>query len=289
METTLIVGDLHLKQKFILPHVEQNMLDYGAKRVVFLGDAVNDWYASDSFEISVMQFFADWVKQKRESGIIVDVLLGNHDYCYIKGIEGPGTHFANISQVSKILMDQLEVKVATTVGNWLCTHAGVVQRWAEKYLKGYRRNSQWSAEEFADVINSILGQKPRNWKVLYTVGHARGGFDEPSPLWSDLSELSTNPANNLNQIVGHTPVEKVFHRKNEFNGNEFEIWGCDTMSVYGGNLQPIGTGEMLLAEWSEVYDDFSIRAIPFDKYDEASWNDVTWEYARTQGVRGEFW
>ena len=31
METTLIVGDLHLKQKFVLPQVDQIMLDFGEK------------------------------------------------------------------------------------------------------------------------------------------------------------------------------------------------------------------------------------------------------------------
>ena len=282
--TTLIVGDLHLKQEYVLPQVEQNMLDYGAKRVVFLGDAVNDWYASDKFEVSAMEYYADWVNRQREKGIVVDVLLGNHDYCYIKGIDGPGTIYANIPQVSKILIEQLEVQVATTVGDWLCTHAGVTQRWAKKYLKNYRRNSEWCAQEFADVLNQILKEKPRNWKVLYAVGHARGGWDEPSPLWADLRELSTNPAHGLNQIVGHTPVSEVFHRKNEFEGNEFEIWGCDTMSLYGGNLNPIGYGDMLLAEPNSAGTDFNISVVPYNKYDELAWGDTVWEYARRQGV-----
>ena len=288
METTLIVGDLHLKQKLVLPQVEQNMLVCGAKRVVFLGDAVNDWYASDQFEIEAMQFYADWVLGQRKKGVVVDVLLGNHDFCYIKGIEDSGTHYSNIPEVSKILREQLQVKVATTVGEWLCTHAGVTQRWAQKYLKSYRKDSAWSAFELAEALNYILEEKPRRWNELYTVGHARGGWDEPSPLWADLSELSMNPAYGLKQIVGHTPVNEAFHRKNEFKGNEFEIWGCDTLSVYGSNLEPIGNGYMLLAT-ANSDGGCDIEVVPFNKNDELAWRDACWEYARRQGICGVWW
>ena len=288
MKNVLIVGDLHLKQKWVLSQVEKNMKEYDACRVVFLGDATNDWYATDEFEVKAMRLFSQWISEMRDKGVTVDVLLGNHDYCYVKGTEGQGTHFVNIPEVSRIFREEIGFKVAVTVGSYLCSHAGLTQRWAEKYLKGYKRNSVWGANQFESELNSILAEKSRKWNVLDTAGHARGGWDEPSPLWADLKEVTTNPATSLKQIVGHTPVEKVFHRVNEFKGNEFEIWGCDTMSLYGGNLKPIGNGDMLLAEFDFEIQDYKISPVPFNLQDKLAWEDAMWEYARSQGV-SIFW
>ena len=75
--------------------------------------------------------------------------------------------------------------------------------------------------------------------------------------------------------MGHTPVNESFYRKNEFKGNEFEIWGCDTLSVYGGNLEPIGNGDMLLAT-DNSDGDYNIEVVPFDKNNELAWRDACW-------------
>ena len=41
---TLVVGDLHLKQQFVLPRIDGMLAgDAEIGRVVFLGDACDDW------------------------------------------------------------------------------------------------------------------------------------------------------------------------------------------------------------------------------------------------------
>ena len=75
---TLVVGDLHLKQNFILPAIDrllERRSDIG--RVVFLGDACDDWGATAADEISALRAQAIWAAARRSEGLLVDILIGN--------------------------------------------------------------------------------------------------------------------------------------------------------------------------------------------------------------------
>ena len=83
---TLVVGDLHLKQQFVLPRIDGMLAgDAEIGRVVFLGDACDDWGANEADELNAMEFYAKWVREHRGRGMRIDVLLGNHDFCYVRG------------------------------------------------------------------------------------------------------------------------------------------------------------------------------------------------------------
>ena len=54
---TLVVGDLHLKQQFVLPRIDGMLAgDAEIGRVVFLGDACDDWGANEADELNAMEF-----------------------------------------------------------------------------------------------------------------------------------------------------------------------------------------------------------------------------------------
>ena len=89
---TLVVGDLHLKQPFVLPRIDMLLAERPAiGRVVFLGDACDDWGARPFQAREALEQYADWTERCRTEGMRVDILLGNHDFCYIRGRRGPGT------------------------------------------------------------------------------------------------------------------------------------------------------------------------------------------------------
>lgn len=54
----------------------------------------------------------------------IDVLLGNHDFCYVRGKRGPGSIMSIMRNLRTILEDALQAKVACAVGPYLCSHAG---------------------------------------------------------------------------------------------------------------------------------------------------------------------
>ena len=69
---TLVVGDLHLKQQFVLPRIDGMLAgDAEIGRVVFLGDACDDWGANEADELNAMEFYAKWVREHRGRGMRV--------------------------------------------------------------------------------------------------------------------------------------------------------------------------------------------------------------------------
>lgn len=132
---TLVVGDLHLKQRAVLPRIDALLAERPAvRRVVFLGDACDDWGARPFAARESLEFYASWVERRRAEGARVDVLLGNHDFCYIRGRRGPGTIATLLREIRPLLEDRLQVQVACAVGSHLCTHAGVTRAWAGRFL-----------------------------------------------------------------------------------------------------------------------------------------------------------
>mgnify|MGYP001057206023 FL=1 len=114
---TLIVGDLHLKQQFVLPRIDGMLAgDAEIGRVVFLGDACDDWGANEADELNAMEFYAKWVRGHRGRGMRIDVLLGNHDFCYVRGKRGPGSIMSIMRNLRTILEDACRQRSPVQLG-----------------------------------------------------------------------------------------------------------------------------------------------------------------------------
>ena len=270
----LVVGDMHCKEEFILTRVDTAVELLGCERVVFCGDYVDEWHSSILTMRDATDALRSWVLARRADGLMVDLVMGNHDMQYRLHEAGPGTHTALFSEVAHLL-DELGVRAAVTVGNSLVTHAGVTRAWANDCLD---LTEGTDAATIARQLNALLdhGQKV-SLRMLAMAGEGRGGWELPGPLWADQSELSQDPLPGLDQIVGHTPVESV------------DLWNipaddgvhttarlifCDTMSLRG-DLSPIGDGSMLLVDGK------TIRAVTDDELGMQPWQSAVWDWMTT--------
>ena len=245
MGATLVVGDTHLKQELILPRVDAARERCEADRIVFLGDYCDEWGSGDRWFLEALGLFAGWVEDARAEGVRVDVLLGNHDFQYLLGEEGPGTHAALMDEAAALLRG-LGVKAAETVDGYLLTHAGLTTDWAIRHLE-----APLDAEKAKAQLNALFERgAPAGWRALASCGAGRGGWGVPSPLWADRSELWEDPYPGIDQIVGHTPVATCERMPPAFgrarDGGE-ELWLCDTFSMTPGR-EPHGDGTLLLVE-----------------------------------------
>ena len=244
------MGDTHLKQKIILPRVDAAIDQYDIDRVVFLGDYCDEWYSNDSLALAALEYLADWAEDIKESShVVCEFVLGNHDMQYLLGTKGPGMHLSLIHEVRELL-ESLNLVAATTVDDFLITHAGLTQEWADLYL-----DDAESAESVKKELNALFESEiPENWHDLLACGSGRGGFDSPGPLWADKNELWEDAVVGIKQIVGHTPVADCYQLETMDSllteGLE-EIWLCDTFSL-SSDLYPIGDGSMLLLSDGEV-------------------------------------
>ena len=241
---TLVVGDLHLKQQFVLPRIDEMLAsDAEIGRVVFLGDACDDWGANEADELNAMEFYAKWVREHRERGMQIDVLLGNHDFCYVRGKRGPGSIMSIMRNLRTILEDALQAKAACAVGPYLCSHAGVTGVWAKRFLSDVPAD----ARAIAQRLNEMLADSS-HWGDLDSCPPSRGGWSLPGPLWADLRDMLDDALPGVPQIMGHSPVERVENYAGGWmTAGRDALWACDTMSLmsYGS---PIGDGSMLLVD-----------------------------------------
>ena len=248
---TLVVGDMHLKEELVLPRVDAAMQALGAERVVLCGDYVDEWHSSTLTMYDALDCLSIWVKARRRRGLVVDLVLGNHDAQYLLREPGPGTHTKLYDAVADVLT-KLGAQAAAAVDGSLVTHAGVTMAWAEANLdctKGF------DADDLCRQLNALLddGGK-RGLNTLAQAGPGRGGVELPGPLWADQSELWSDPLPGVTQIVGHTPVESVelyqIPQKETLH-TSCRLVFCDTMSLTS-NLMPIGDGSMLLVDGKSV-------------------------------------
>lgn len=247
MGKTLIVGDTHLKQAIILPRVDAMAARYGVERIVFTGDYCDEWCASDIRLVDALCLLADWVEDARAAGMQVDLLLGNHDYHYVLGEEGPGMHREQIEEV-KALLDELGPVVAASVEGFLVTHAGLTESWTDEHV-----GELVDADDAANRLNELYQDgDEENRRILLERGPGRGGWDLPGPLWADRDELRSDAVASIGQIVGHTPVSTCeLLCGGEGDAHDAPVWLCDTFSL-APQLFAIGDGSMLLVEDGRV-------------------------------------
>ena len=243
---TLVAGDVHLKSDEVLSAVDNTL---GCRpsigRVVFAGDICDEWGASPEALRDGICAFVRWVETRRDQGVLVDIVFGNHDFQYLLGEQGPGTQMAMVPFVRETLFP-LGLRMAHVVDGFLVTHAGLTATWADEYL-----GQPATAGEAARQLNDMLDEGSlRTLYKLCACGRARGGREVPGPLWADRRELMNDPYPAFNQIVGHSPLRRVIRERVTAKGRDgskspVTLWFCDTFSRYSNGL-PIGDGSLLL-------------------------------------------
>lgn len=243
---TLIVGDVHLKADGVLPSIDGMLAERPSiKRVVFTGDICDDWNATPQTMREATCAFVRWVEKRRDQGTTVDIVFGNHDFQYLLGEQGPGTHMTLVPFVREMLFP-LGLRMAHVVDGFLVTHAGLTATWASEYL-----GQPATADEAAKQLNDMLDEGSlRTLYKLHACGQGRGGYEVPGPLWADRQELLRDPYPAFNQIVGHSPLhritrDRVLAKKDDGSKSPVVLWFCDTFSRFP-NGRPIGDGAMLL-------------------------------------------
>ncbi|EIB6819137.1 metallophosphoesterase, partial [Enterococcus faecalis] len=82
---TLLVGDLHLKARLMLPIIERKTYELKCKRIIFIGDYVDDYFQEFNVELFIndLNYLLNWKRKMESKGINCIFLLGNHDAAYL--------------------------------------------------------------------------------------------------------------------------------------------------------------------------------------------------------------
>lgn len=213
----LCIGDIHAKT-WLVPKVASLAPLVSIEKIVFLGDYLDDWNAGPADNELTAQQLVGFSKNTDYDSIF---LWGNHDLSNILRGEFICSGYRAVNVVAANIIDKLPLQFAFGVDNYIFTHAGITKKWL-KSVGLEVLNHEDSGEQLAEKINSLSSV------CFNRTGPMRGGVDDPSPVWTDLAELSQDIIPYVNQVVGHTPVFTCHEQK--FKRGRY--YACDTFSTY---------------------------------------------------------
>lgn len=194
----LIIPDVHGRTfwKYAITNVDKY------DKVIFLGDYL-DPYPDEgiSFEDAVANF-KEIIEFKKANPDKVELLIGNHDchYIWLDFMDCSRLKESRREEMNKLFNDNYKLfRTAYLYENFLFSHAGIYNRWLEKY--------DLKLEDFLDKDISFWNGQ---FYKLEDVSYYRGGFDKVgSIVWADIIEsLSSSLLDGYRHIVGHTQLEE---------------------------------------------------------------------------------
>lgn len=211
----ITIGDLHGSQ------VWKTIRPGDWDRIVFIGDYVDSGDWSDDEIIYNLHEIIDLKKRLPEKIIL---LWGNHDLSYFYG--GHELHRCSDFQdellptlFSMFTSNKQLFLAAWGIGNHLWTHAGIVQRWYNAYIKDQILPKD---RDLADTFNRLFNAY---YKPLYHVGLLRGGLQEDGGIfWAHKHEAHYDPLRGYQQIVGHTKTRSGVLVSNHYGSDTSVTW-----------------------------------------------------------------
>lgn len=224
--TTLIIGDIHMQSKLILPWVVETYIQtHRVSRIVFIGDYFDQWNqtGNDALYISELEQLVEFNQIAMTHDISIDWLIGNHDAPYLLNqyeIYSSDDSIVRLA-IKDVLQKTLKPKLTTNVEGYQVSHAGIASTLPIE-------NFDIESEEGYITLDRLNRSDDFN----------------PSPLWIRPHELSYASKSHYykKQIFGHTPTTTIGKTK-----SPIETWNVDTFSLTP-ELQPIGDGSVMLID-----------------------------------------
>jgi predicted phosphodiesterase len=220
---TLVLGDTHGRDywKSIVANEAPN-------RVIFIGDYFDSYDNYTAAEqMYNFQEIIDW-KQSGQSEVIM--LIGNHDYHYMRGVT---EHYSGYQSGARAAIEQLlednkrHLQMAYGMNGYLFSHAGISMEWMKD--NGYDNESN-----LIDWVNDIWKYKPNAFN--FTGPDPYGDSVWSSPIWIRPYSLQRSNHDTLRdqfiQVVGHTQQGQIDTKGKSTGGRYYYIDALGTSGEY---------------------------------------------------------
>jgi hypothetical protein len=217
---TVILGDTHGR-----PHWKQIVASESPDRVIFIGDYFDSFDNTAVEQMHNFQEIIDW-KQSGQSEVIM--LIGNHDYHYMRGVT---QYYSGYQSGARPAIEQLlyenrqHMQMCYQMGDFLFTHAGVSYDWL--------KINKWEGwESVEEKVNDLWEYTPN---VFGFAGRdPYGDSTISSPIWIRPYSLQKANRDTLRdqfiQVVGHTTQGKIDTEGKSTGGRYYYI---DTLGTSG--------------------------------------------------------
>jgi len=223
----LVIPDIHLKT-WIFDRAEDIFKADKADRAVCLMDIPDDW--DMEFQIEIYRQTFDKAIEFAKNYPDTLWCYGNHDVSYPWGrLETGYSPYAENTVLSKLeelensLQDPSQIAIIHRVDNVLFSHGGLTA----DFLR--RLNADLTDADIDEVVAAVNETSQNNL------------WNDDSPLWLRPQNKTVNAFRNdtYTQVVGHTPVERIFEKDG--------IISTDVFSTYRDGTQ-IGESAMIVID-----------------------------------------
>jgi len=180
-------------------------------KFIFIGD-----YFDSKEDIRVedqISNFNDIISFKKGNPEKVILLIGNHDYHYLNGVDEVYSDYQGLSaeSINEVLQPAVDIGLLQMCyrqqldfpnKNLLFSHAGVTNTWVKKNIK---------EESAIDIsINNLFKSNISSFRFTPGINWSNIGNDvTQSPIWVRPYSLLLDSIDGYTQIVGHTTQEQI--------------------------------------------------------------------------------
>lgn len=197
-----------------------------ADKIVFNGD-----YFDSRERISPedqIKNFKEILEFKRSNPEKVVLIIGNHDFHYMNGVNETysGFQYHNLKEINEVLEDALtdkSLQMCFMYDKYVFTHAGVTNTWCITH------NVNRLPNKLQDSINELFYSNKMPFYFQVGENYSQSGDDvTQSPLWVRIPSLFRDRLDDYTFVVGHSTLHELTITDS--------IIGIDTLGVTGEYL-----------------------------------------------------
>ena len=217
------LGDTHGRDKW--KDIVAKELE-SSDKIVFIGDYFDTHY--DETPEQQLSNFNEIVEFKKTNMDKVILLIGNHDFHYLSGVNESysGFQYGWSKEFNKALEAALAeglMQMCYVYDKYVFTHAGVTNTWCVTH--GVNRQPHL----LEDSINELF--KTNKYAFYFQMGHnySQSGDDvTQSPIWVRIPSLFADGVDGFTFVVGHSTLKELTITD--------KIIGIDTLGTTGEYL-----------------------------------------------------
>jgi hypothetical protein len=172
---------------------------------VFIGDYFD---TRDGIEVPTqIQNFREILDFKKENPDKVFLIIGNHDFHYLKGCGETYTGYQQFAamDINEVLQPALtsgHIQICHVYDEFIFSHAGLTQTWCE--------NNEIDLFNIEESINVKFMKNMEAFRFEYGENLDRSGNDvTQSPIWVRIPSLLKDMVKGFTYVVGHTTVKQM--------------------------------------------------------------------------------
>lgn len=202
----ICVGDIHGRD--IWKQIVKVEEDFD--KFLFIGDYFD---SRDGIDASTqIQNFKEILEFKKSNPDKVFLLIGNHDFHYLKGC---GETYSGYQQYAAIDINEVlqpaitsgHLQICHVFDEYIFSHAGLTQTWVD--------NNEIDLYNIEESVNIKFMKNMEAFRFEYGENLDRSGDDvTQSPIWVRIPSLLKDMVKGFTYIIGHTTIREMHMTNN---------------------------------------------------------------------------